>query len=123
MSVKKLAPEAPGKPVRSMLGAPQQIRTPKAAELVAKRLRNSIIRGELKAGHALPGEVALMAHFQVSRQTLREALRVLESESLLSITRGAHGGPRVLSPDPNLETIGKVILRRHSFDRLVDVLE
>jgi len=38
--------------------------------------------GELAEGDALPSEAALMAEFAVSRPTLREAFRVLESESL-----------------------------------------
>lgn len=86
----------------SALAAQERVRAPKIAELVAKELRGQIIRGELQAGQALPGEIALMAHFNISRQTLREALRVLESESLLTITRGVNGGPRVRAPDPDI---------------------
>lgn len=75
------------------------MRVPKAAELVATDLRRRIIRGELQAGDALPNESALMEIYDVSRPTLREALRVLESEGLLSVKRGAHGGARVHLPD------------------------
>jgi GntR family transcriptional repressor for pyruvate dehydrogenase complex len=74
------------------------VRVPKAAELVAADLRRQIIRGELTEGDALPPESELMRQFAVSRPTLREAFRVLESESLLTIQRGAQGGPRVQSP-------------------------
>jgi len=74
------------------------VRVPKAAELVAADLRRQIIRGELAEGDALPPESELMRQFAVSRPTLREAFRVLESESLLTIQRGAQGGPRVQSP-------------------------
>ena len=38
----------------------------------------------------------------MSRPTLREALRILESEALLTVTRGSRGGPRVHPPDPRL---------------------
>jgi DNA-binding FadR family transcriptional regulator len=38
----------------------------------------------------------------VSRPTLREAFRVLESESLITIRRGAHGGARVKGPDQKI---------------------
>src|SRR5207302_10410087 len=51
---------------------------------------------------ALPSEAVLMAEFAVSRPTLREAYRVLESESLISIRRGARGGARVQLPDGNV---------------------
>ena len=79
-------------------GAGLLVRVPKAAELVAAGLRRQIIRGELAAGDALPPESELMARFGVSRPTLREAFRVLESESLIAIRRGARGGARVQPP-------------------------
>ena len=80
----------------------QRIRVPKTAELVAAELRRKIVRGELAEGDALPSEAALMAEFAVSRPTLREAYRVLESESLISIRRGARGGARVHVPNGNV---------------------
>jgi DNA-binding FadR family transcriptional regulator len=76
-----------------------QVRVPKTAELVAAQLRRQIVRGELEEGDALPPESALMERFGVSRPTLREAFRVLESEALISVRRGARGGARVHSPD------------------------
>ena len=75
------------------------VRVPKMAELVAAQLRRKIVRGELAEGEALPAETALMAEFAVSRPTLREAFRVLESESLISVRRGARGGARVQVPE------------------------
>src|SRR5690349_15630482 len=77
----------------------QRIRVPKTAELVAAELRRKIVRGQLAEGDSLPGEAELMAEFAVSRPTLREAFRVLESESLITIRRGARGGARVHVPD------------------------
>jgi DNA-binding GntR family transcriptional regulator len=64
-----------------------QLRVPKAAELLAARIRGQIIRSELKEGDALPAESELMETFGVSRPTLREAIRVLEMESLLRMRR------------------------------------
>lgn len=75
------------------------LRIPKMAELVSQRLRRQIVRGELTEGDALPSEAALMTQFGVSRPTLREAFRVLESEGLISVRRGAHGGARVQTPN------------------------
>lgn len=76
-----------------------RLRVPKMAELVAGDLRRRILRGELVENDALPSESALMQRFGVSRPTLREAFRVLESESLISVRRGAHGGARVHLPN------------------------
>ena len=75
------------------------VRVPKTAELVAGQIRNRIVRGELHEGDALPPESELMEQFGVSRPTLREAFRILESESLISVRRGARGGARVHTPD------------------------
>ncbi|WP_330257265.1 FCD domain-containing protein [Nocardia sp. NBC_00565] len=76
----------------------QRVRVPKTAELVAADLRRRIIRGELSEGDALPSESELTTQFGVSRPTLREAYRVLESESLIVIRRGVNGGARVQPP-------------------------
>jgi DNA-binding FadR family transcriptional regulator len=82
------------------LGA--EFRIPKAAEVVARDLRNRIIRGDLKEGESLPSEGDLTESFGVSRPTLREAVRILESENLIRVARGARGGARVLRPDPEV---------------------
>ena len=71
------------------------IRIPKTAEVLASRVRKAIIRGELKAGDKLPSEAQLISDFEVSRPTIREAIRILESEGLISVSRGARGGARV----------------------------
>jgi len=72
---------------------------PKAAERVAAELRRQIVTGRLKPGDKLHPENVLQVEFGISRPTLREALRLLESESLIAISRGQHGGARVTSMD------------------------
>jgi DNA-binding FadR family transcriptional regulator len=74
------------------------VRIPKAAELVARGVRRRIVTGELPEGAPLPPEGQLMEQFGVARTTVREAFRVLESEGLLEIRRGAGGGARVKAP-------------------------
>jgi DNA-binding FadR family transcriptional regulator len=80
----------------------QTLHMPKMAELIGETLRRQIVHGDLKEGDALPSEAVLMEQFGVSRPTLREAFRVLESESLITIRRGAHGGARVKRPDQRI---------------------
>jgi DNA-binding FadR family transcriptional regulator len=104
-------------------GAGPQLRVPKAAELLAARIRGQIIRGELKEGDALPAESELMEQFGVSRPTLREAIRVLEMESLLRMRRGSRGGALITAPDPRVaaRAVGVLLqLRRVS---LRDIFE
>lgn len=74
------------------------VRVPKTAELVARQIRNAVIRGELADGDTLPAEAQLIAEFEVSRPTIREAVRILESEGLVTVARGARGGAKVSSP-------------------------
>ena len=74
------------------------LREPKMADRVAAVLRRMFIRGEITEGSMLPPESELMERFGVSRPTLREAFRVLESESLIEVQRGVRGGARVTRP-------------------------
>lgn len=78
------------------------IRIPKTAEVVASRIRKRIIRGELAAGDKLPAEAELIREFGVSRPTIREAIRILESEQLISVSRGARAGALVHGIDESI---------------------
>jgi len=78
--------------------ATQPIRAPKTAEIVVDLIRGRIVRGELKEGDFLPPESQLMATHGISRPTLREAVRVLEAEGLISVTRGSRTGAQIHRP-------------------------
>lgn len=79
------------------VGAPVQ-RVRKAYEQVYDQLRELIVRGELERGERLPGEAALAREFGVSRGTVREALRLLAAQSLITTSKGAGGGSFVTLP-------------------------
>jgi DNA-binding FadR family transcriptional regulator len=74
------------------------VRAPKLPHIVAQQLRSQIATGTLRPGDTLPSEAQLLKEFGISRPTLREALRVLESETLIRLDRGARNGARVLAP-------------------------
>jgi DNA-binding FadR family transcriptional regulator len=57
------------------------------------------VRGELRSGATLPPEVQLMEQYGVSRPTLREAFRILETETLITVRRGSRGGAQVMTPE------------------------
>lgn len=76
----------------------EKIRVPKVADLIASRIRRKIVTRQVAEGEVLLPEGELMAEFGVSRPTLREAFRILESESLITVTRGSRGGARVHAP-------------------------
>jgi len=73
--------------------------THKTGEAVAALLRQRIVRGELPVGTKLPTEEELTERFGIARTTLREALRILESQGLIHIKRGRGGGGTVTMPD------------------------
>jgi len=71
---------------------------PKAAELVAARLRRDIAAGDQLPGSVLPPQPELALLHGVSAPTMREALRILETEGLVTVKRGVHGGAYVNEP-------------------------
>jgi DNA-binding GntR family transcriptional regulator len=56
---------------------------------VAQKLRLRIVNGELPVGTLLPTEEQLCLEFEVSRHTVREALRLLRRDGLVSSKRGS----------------------------------
>jgi GntR family transcriptional regulator, transcriptional repressor for pyruvate dehydrogenase complex len=74
-------------------------------EPVADQIRQAIFRGLIVTGHKLPPEREMAEHFQTSRVALREALRSLEKEGLITIKRGAGGGAFVADFDNALNAL------------------
>jgi DNA-binding FadR family transcriptional regulator len=74
------------------------VHVPKVAELVAAQLRWKIVAGDLRDGDDLPRESDMLDEFGVSRPSLREALRILETEGLVRIRRGKVGGGVIRRP-------------------------
>jgi len=98
------------------------VRSPKTAELVAATLRRMIVLRQLQEGDYLPQEAELMEHFHVSRPTLREAVRVLESEGLVEVRRGSRTGARVRVPGPEAVAKPAALLLELSGATLADVM-
>jgi len=76
------------------------LRPLKTAERVARDIVHDIIEAGLQPGAALPPESAMLEQYGVSRESLREGLRLLEVQGLISIRRGPGGGPVVGTVDP-----------------------
>lgn len=72
---------------------------PKAADVLALRLRRMILSGDMPPGYALPNERELMSKSGLGRSTVREALRVLVAEGLVITKSGRNGGSVVAAPD------------------------
>jgi len=68
-------------------------------EIIADELRALIVSGDVAEGDSLGREPDLVERFGVSRPSLREALRILEAEGLITVVRGVLGGVVVRAPD------------------------
>ena len=59
---------------------------------IAKAIRDSIVSGDMDVDARLPSEAELSEQFDVSRPTVREALKRLAAQNLIRTQRGATGG-------------------------------
>ncbi|OBK63230.1 GntR family transcriptional regulator [Mycobacterium colombiense] len=109
-------------PVPTPETAFRAVRSPKTAELVARTLRKMIVDGKLSDGDFLPHEAELIKQFNVSRPTLREAIRILESERLVEVRRGSRTGARVRIPGPEIVARPAGLLLELSDASLADVM-
>lgn len=76
-----------------------RVAVPKASDVLANHLREQILSGKLPQGSALPVERELASSVGLSRGVVRDALRVLEIEGLISTRPGRAGGSFVRRPD------------------------
>ncbi|MFO7785377.1 MAG: FadR/GntR family transcriptional regulator [Thermodesulfobacteriota bacterium] len=79
------------------MGTPQNLFEPvknrRIFEEVSSRIKELIFDGALKVGDKLPSETQLAQQFGVGRQTIREALRLLESSGFIDVNRRGSAGP------------------------------
>uniref|UniRef100_UPI001C68CE66 FadR/GntR family transcriptional regulator n=1 Tax=Pseudonocardia pini TaxID=2758030 RepID=UPI001C68CE66 len=73
----------------------------KLAEVVAARIRDEVVRRRWPVGQVLGSENDLVARYGTSRAVLREAVRLLELDSVARMRRGPGGGLVVAEPLPD----------------------
>jgi GntR family transcriptional repressor for pyruvate dehydrogenase complex len=74
------------------------VRQESVSQLVANVLRDRIISGQLSNDSLLPPLDSLLLEFNVSKPSVREALRILETEGLVTVKRGKNGGAVIHAP-------------------------
>ena len=77
-------------------------RVNRISQNIVEQIRDNILAGKLKPSDRLPSEKELSLEFGVSKASLREALRALESLGMLEVKQGMSGGAFVKEVD--LET-------------------
>lgn len=78
---------------------PLNNRPQKTAVLIAQRIVAEISRNGVQVGDSLPPEHKMLEQYNVGRGTLRESLRFLELQGVISLKPGPGGGPVVNRPD------------------------
>jgi DNA-binding FadR family transcriptional regulator len=98
----------------------------KTAALLAQRIIEEITEQGIEPGLMLPPEREMLEQYGVARGTLREALRYLEMQGVLTIKPGPGGGPVVNAPDarPLAGTIALLLQRANApFKNILEARE
>ncbi|NGN42989.1 FadR family transcriptional regulator [Mesorhizobium sp. CGMCC 1.15528] len=96
---------------------------PKASDILANQLRQMIVQGDLRPGALLPSERDLVTESGLSRSSVRDALRVLESEGFVTTKVGRSGGSIVTLPGRDIVARSvELFVRTHGI-RLDSLLE
>jgi GntR family transcriptional repressor for pyruvate dehydrogenase complex len=78
----------------------QPVQPVRAYERIVQQIEDAILRGDLRPGQRLPSERDLVQQFSVSRSSVREALRVLQSNGMVRSRAGDPAGAEVLPFSP-----------------------
>ena len=89
----------------------QRVKVGRVSEEVVRQVQEAIFSGELGPGDRLPPERQLAAQFGLSRMSVRDALRTLESSGLVEIKVGSNGGTFIREPnfDPLRDTLSSML--------------
>jgi DNA-binding FadR family transcriptional regulator len=104
----------------------------KTSERIARDIATYIVDADLPEGAKLPREKEMLEMLGVGRMTLREGLRLLETQGVIDIRSGSQGGPVVRRPQPedlagtlslllqsHRASLADVMLARHALEPMV----
>lgn len=113
--------EAPSQKRVARTAAMLSRRNIKTSEVVALDIVRDIVSRRFKTGDKLPLEAELLQEYRVSRSSLREALRLLEVQGLITIRPGPGGGTVVGAVHP--VALGRTLmLHMHMIEATYDEL-
>jgi GntR family transcriptional repressor for pyruvate dehydrogenase complex len=99
----------------------EPVRNTRIYEEIVRQIRLLITDGHLKSGDRLPPERDLAERFRVSRTSVREAMRALESRGLIGIRPGEGAFIREVSVEALVEPLALVILNQR--EAIADLYE
>jgi GntR family transcriptional regulator, transcriptional repressor for pyruvate dehydrogenase complex len=102
----------------------KEVKRGRVSDSVLRQIKQSIITGTYRPGDKLPSEKELMEAFNVSRGSLREALRTLEEFGFIVVKPGATGGAYVRSE--GMKSLANrlydiMLMEQISFDEILQV--
>ncbi|WP_188807159.1 FadR/GntR family transcriptional regulator [Citricoccus zhacaiensis] len=100
------------------------VRPRRAVDAIIEQIRDRIQSNELKPGQKLPSERDLAEQLSVSRNTVREAIRMLEVSGLVTLKKGATGGAFLTNSNSaalSQNLIDGIALRQYNVKELIDV--
>ena len=100
------------------------LKKPSLSKEVENKLRVAINTGVYQPNDKLPAERELVDQFQVSRSTVRDALRNLRNQGMINVIRGVNAGAYVLEPTPQpiTRSIQNLIqMRKVNFAHLIEL--
>src|SRR3712207_8248654 len=83
----------------------EPVRTRHTFEEAAEQIADKVRAGELRSGDKLPPERDLAVVMEISRPTLREAVKILADAAVIEVRRGPGGGMFVASDVVPVELI------------------
>jgi GntR family transcriptional repressor for pyruvate dehydrogenase complex len=78
----------------------ERVRPQRASDEIVRQFRKAVFEGRLRPGDVVGSEKQLASDFGVSRTTIRDALRSLETSGVVEIRTGVKGGTRIAQGDP-----------------------
>lgn len=89
-----------------MPGPFSPVKSRRLSDVIGEQIRERLAASELGPGDKLPPERDLALQLNVSRNAVREALRMLESSGVLTLQKGARGGAFISSGDTSFLSTG-----------------
>lgn len=99
----------------------QPVRRDRLYQGIVSQIEGLLERGDIKPGDQLPPERQLAEQLQVSRASVREALRSLELLGIVETRAGGGTFVRQAQPDDLAKPLTSFIARGHSLKDVIDV--
>ncbi len=99
----------------------QPVKSGKVSERIVRQIKDTILTGKMKPGDRLPPERELVGWFQVSRISIREALKSLETSGLLTIKPGSGVFVAQVNSKPMSDSLSSILrIQKASVNELTE---